>query len=58
MADLVNLNKARKQKAREAAQATAAQNRILFGRTRAEKAAESSAAEKARREIEGHKRDR
>ncbi len=39
MAEVVNLNRARKAKARAAAQATAAANRVVFGRTGAEKRA-------------------
>ena len=34
---MVNLRRARKQKAREGRQAAAAENRILFGRSKAEK---------------------
>jgi hypothetical protein len=38
MAEIVNLNRARKAKAREDAAATAAVNRTAFGRTKAQKA--------------------
>ena len=57
MADIINLRNARKQKARSAKQAQAEQNRITFGRTKAEK--QLSAAEKALadRRIDGHRRD-
>jgi len=47
MSKVVNLNKARKQKAREAAGKTASENRVHFGRTKAQKledAAEEAAA--------------
>ena len=56
MADIVNLNRARKAKARSDKEAQAAQNRIAFGRTKAEK--QQAAAEKARadRQIDDHKR--
>lgn len=48
MADVVNLNKARKAKAKAANTIQAATNRALHGRTKAQKQAE--AAEKAQRE--------
>lgn len=56
MADIVNLNRARKAKARSDKEAQAAQNRIAFGRTKAEK--QQAAAEKARadKQIDDHKR--
>ena len=37
MSDIVNLRRARKQKNRERKQAEAAQNRAVFGRSKAEK---------------------
>jgi hypothetical protein len=37
LSEVVNLRRARKQKAREGRQAAAAENRILFGRSKAEK---------------------
>ncbi len=46
MAEIINLNKARKAKARVEKSARAQENRARFGRTKAEKQAE--AAEKAR----------
>jgi vacuolar-type H+-ATPase subunit C/Vma6 len=57
MADIINLRTARKQKARTEKEAQAAENRVLFGRTKAEKL--KQAAEKARAEkvIDAHKRD-
>lgn len=57
MGDVVNLNRARKAKARAAASVTAAANRAAFGRTRAERAAD--AAETARRDtaLDAAKRD-
>ena len=56
MADIVNLNRSRKAKARSDKEAQAAQNRIAFGRTKAEK--QQAAAEKARadKQIDDHKR--
>ncbi len=46
MADIINLRRARKAKARETAAAAATANRALHGRTKAERAAD--AAERAR----------
>jgi Domain of unknown function (DUF4169) len=37
LSEIVNLRQARKQKAREREQAAAAQNRVAFGRSKAEK---------------------
>jgi hypothetical protein len=37
LSEVVNLRRARKQKAREGRQAAAAENRVLFGRSKAEK---------------------
>ena len=37
MSEIVNLRHARKQKARERQQSAAAQNRVVFGRSKAEK---------------------
>ena len=57
MAEIINLRNARKHKARAEKAAQAEQNRILFGRTKAEKlkqAAEKAAADK---HIDGHKRE-
>ncbi|RJF88179.1 DUF4169 family protein [Oleomonas cavernae] len=57
MAEIVNLRRARKAKARAEAQATAAENRIQFGRTAQEK--KQSAAQKAleAKRLDGHRRD-
>lgn len=55
MAQPVNLNRVRKQKARAAKKARADQNAVTFSRTRAEKDAERARAEKARRDLDGHK---
>jgi len=57
MAEIVNLNRARKDKAKADKDAKAAQNRVVFGRTKAEK--QKAAAEKriADRIIDAHKRD-
>lgn len=50
MGDVVNLRQARKRKAREAAETTAAENRVRFGRTGAEKIFEA----RKRREADTH----
>jgi hypothetical protein len=55
VAELVNLNKARKARARAAERA--AENRVRFGRGKAETLAAKLEAERARRELEGKKRD-
>ncbi|HEY0270832.1 MAG TPA: DUF4169 family protein [Sphingomonas sp.] len=57
MAEIVNLNRARKARARAEAPGKADANRAKFGRTRAEKATE--AAERARREalLDGARRE-
>lgn len=47
MAEIINLRRARRAKARETAAATAAANRVLHGRTKAEK--RIAEAEQARR---------
>lgn len=57
MAELINLNKARKAKQKAAGKAQAAGNRVAFGRTKGEKAASKLEAERARRDLEGKKRD-
>lgn len=57
MAEIVNLRLARKQKARAEKETAAAQNRILHGRTKAEKQRSAIEKERAERHIDGHKRD-
>lgn len=56
-AEIVNLRKARKAKAREVQEARAAENRILFGRTKAERKAVQTDQDRARRTIDGHRLD-
>ena len=53
----INLNKARKAKAKTARQAKAAENRVKFGRTKVEKAADQREIQRAKREIDGKRRD-
>ena len=57
MIEIVNLNRAKKAKARAEAQVEAAQNRVRFGRTKAQKAV--SRVEKAKSDalLDGHKRE-
>jgi len=55
--DPVNLNRYRKAKARTGKKARAAENAVKFGRTRAEKLRDSAKVDKARRDLDGHKRD-
>ncbi|MEQ8895525.1 MAG: DUF4169 family protein [Roseovarius sp.] len=54
----VNLNRVRKDKARAEKRARADENAVKFGRTKAEKTRDTSAADKAGRHIDDHKRDR
>ena len=49
MNEPVNLNKVRKTKARAEAKTQAAENRVRFGRTKAEKMVSKQEAERARR---------
>lgn len=57
MADPINLNKARKTRAREDAKRQASENRVRFGRGKAETAATKLEAERARRALDQAKRD-
>ena len=58
MAELVNLNRARKAKARSDAETKAVENRAKFGRTKAERKLEQARAEKAARDVDAGKRER
>ena len=53
MADIVNLKRARKDKALRERQSEAEANRRRFGRTRAQKAADKDAEARNRRDIDG-----
>ncbi len=57
MVDIVSLSKARKAKARAASEAQAAENRVRFGRTKAEKQRDAVERERAAKVADGHKRD-
>jgi Domain of unknown function (DUF4169) len=58
MAEIVNLRRARKDKARQQRESEADANRRRFGRTKAEKGADKDAQERARREIDGKRIER
>jgi len=57
MAELINLNRARKQRAKDAGKAKAKENRAAFGRTKAERDLEKARTEQAARTLEGKKRE-
>lgn len=57
MAEIVNLRRAKKAKARAEAATKAAENRALFGRTKGERERTEILREKTRRELEGHRRE-
>ncbi len=56
-ADLINLNRARKEKAKRDRLAEAEANRVKFGRTKAEKLKEKAEAERATRTLDAHRRE-
>lgn len=55
MAQPVNLNRYRKQKARAEKKARAERNAVSFGRTRAQKDLDHARTDKAARDLDGHK---
>ena len=57
MAEIINLNRARKAKAKDAAKATAAANRAAHGRTKGERQAAETERSKASRLLDGAKRE-
>lgn len=57
MAQIVNLRLVKKQAAKAAARAKGDENAVKFGRTKAEKKVQDARAEKAARDLDGHKRD-
>lgn len=57
MAEIVNLKRVRKQRARTAAEADAAANRTEHGRTKSERRLTKAEKEAAERKLDGHKRD-
>lgn len=54
MAEIINLRRARKQRARQEAEQQAQQNRITFGRTKAERSLTEAERDKAARTLDGH----
>lgn len=57
MSNVVNLNKARKVKDRQDARDQAKENRVKFGRAMSEKTSTKAEADKARRALDGAKRE-
>ena len=57
MAEIINLRQARKAAKRKQDEATAAANRVKFGRTRAERLAQTSEKARAGRLLDGAKRE-
>jgi hypothetical protein len=57
MAEIRNLNQARKARAKADDKAKAAENRARFGRTKADKTLEAARAEKLNRALDGAKRE-
>ena len=56
--DVVNLNKARKARAKQAARAGAEANRVRFGRSKEERAAAAEDQRRAERTLDEHRLDR
>lgn len=57
MADVINLNRARKRKRREAEREQAERNRVAHGRTKLDKQLATSERERADKLHAGHERD-
>lgn len=57
MAEIRNLNQARKAKAKADDKAKAAENRARFGRGKADKVLEAAGAAKLKRDLDGAKRE-
>ncbi|MBB5711219.1 DUF4169 family protein [Sphingomonas xinjiangensis] len=57
MAEIINLNRARKARAKTTAKINAAANRAKFGQSKTEKQAEAAERARAERELDGAKRD-
>lgn len=55
MGEVINLRQKRKTSARTEKEKTASQNRLKFGRTKAEKEKQEMLSEKAKRLLDGHK---
>lgn len=57
MADIINLRQARKRKSRAEKEREAADNRVRFGRTKAERLATEKENSRAARDLDGKRRD-
>jgi len=57
LADPINLNRARKARTKAAGQVQAAENRVRFGRTKAEKLAARAEAERLTRSVDQARRE-
>ena len=57
MAEPINLNRARKARARRQARETADENALRFGRSKAARLREAEDAARARAALEGHRRE-
>ena len=57
MAEIINLNRARKARQKAATRATAEANRRLHGRSKAERDTTRIERKRAERHLEGHKRE-
>ncbi|NDF12500.1 MAG: DUF4169 family protein [Proteobacteria bacterium] len=58
MAEIVNLNKRRKAKAKADKEQRSVENRAKYGRTKQEKALAKSNADKAKKHIDAHRREK
>jgi hypothetical protein len=57
MAEILNLNQARKAKAKTDAKTKAVENRAKFGRTKGDKTLDLARADKLKRDLDGSKRE-
>jgi hypothetical protein len=57
MAEIININRARKQRARAASAIKAEENRVRFGRTKAEKQADAAESARVDKLLDESKRD-
>ena len=57
MAEIVSLSRARKARDRLKKRAEADANAVKFGRTKAQRAQDDQTADKARRDLDGHRKD-
>ncbi|HET9902143.1 MAG TPA: DUF4169 family protein [Xanthobacteraceae bacterium] len=55
MTEIVNLNLARKRQKRKQKEERAQQNRLLYGRTKAERKLDQAQSEAARRHLDSHR---